>query len=89
MMHMLQRLPGASSCRKNGMKCTTTCKICKGQSCTNAQSDDCIINTDDSDIENVFITNQEMSVLDSEETKELEEIEEMLLGPPTSKRLKK
>lgn len=80
---------GACSCRKNGMKCTTICKICKGQSFPNAHSNDCIINTDDSDTENDLICNQEMSVLDSDDTQELEEIQEMLLEPQPSKRLKK
>lgn len=65
---------GGRTCRKNGMKCTTICKFCKGHSCTNSQdpffdSGECDIDFDD------IMEEQRGDLYDDLYVEEMEELE--------------
>lgn len=81
---------GSCSCRKNGMKCTNICKLCKGHSCSNAHTDDLIIGTDHCDSEYDVLVEEGNADFDDKFTMEANnEIEVVLTGPSPCKRVKK
>ncbi|KAF2887390.1 hypothetical protein ILUMI_18783 [Ignelater luminosus] len=76
--------------RKNGMKCTTIFKLCKGPSCTNFQTEILILDPDDCHIDYENILEEGRRDFDDDSNnEEMEELEFILLGLLSVKRVKK